>query len=156
VKRELSFAQWVLLCGLVVWPLNFYFSRATTSGSLKTEFAVHGALLGAIIALLSAVRDLRRVHEAKTRVPAANWPQFGATFATHWPWLIGLLPLLLRFRFNKSLSTTSTLAGGGSVKTVTATAFGWGGDASTAFAVLVALALLAHVWRRRVEAAGAV
>lgn len=156
MRREISFARWVAICVLLVWPLNVFFSHATTHGPLTARFTVHGALLGAIVALISAVRDLRHVHASKARVPKERWPHFRAAFASHWLWLLWLLPLLLSFRWNQSFSTTSRPAGGEAITNVTTTAFGWGHDASQGFAILVALALLAHVWRRRVEAAAAV
>lgn len=148
-----TFRHWLAVCLLIVWPLNLYYFTEKKLPLGSDSLRVHGAPVGAIIAILVGARHwLRACRQCRRAGPAAG-PSFGRVMWRHGWWCLPLLPLLVRFHWTSSLSRIDSSVGSAGPSHTSTTIWGWGGPGSGLFAVAAAFALLGLVWRQACEAA---
>lgn len=146
--RRITFGRWLAVCLLVVWPLNIYYFAEQRRPQGADSFMIHGALVGAIIACVLGIVNVRRARQS--RAPAR--PGFWRIVGRYGWWCVALLPLLFRLHWSKALNRTDQPFAGAALHYSTTTTWGWGGPVSAWFALAVAFALFAVVWRQQCEA----
>jgi hypothetical protein len=150
-SARVTFRRWLAVCLLIVWPLNVYYHTQETHPRGAHSFWVHGAPLGAIVAFILGVRNVRRACRHGQTAGFAARPSLGRVVWQHGWWCLGLLPLLVQFRRSSSWNRIDpSLAGAAATYTET-TEWGWGGAWSAVFAFAAAFALLATLWRQACE-----
>lgn len=149
----ITFRRWLAVCVLIVWPLNLYYSTEKKDPSGSDSFGVHGAPVGAVVAVIIGVAQGWIARRWSRRAWPASRPSFGRVVRQQGWWCLGLLPLLVRFHWTSSLSRIDSSSGGAGFNHTATTTWGWGGPGSALFAGAVACALLAVLWRQACEAA---
>lgn len=147
-SQRLTLKRWLLVCLLIVCPLNFYYFSEQRRPLGSESFWVHGASVGAIVAFFLGLVNVVRARRHARANPGLGRVGFWRVVRDRWRWCLVLLPLLPQFRW----TTSSWSRINGSPRYGETTAWGWGGPGSTLFALAVAFALLAILWRQEREA----
>ncbi len=71
--KRITFGRWLAVCLLIVWPLNLYYSAEQRRPHGADSFMIHGALVGAIVAGVLGIVNVRRARQSRAPARPGFW-----------------------------------------------------------------------------------